>query len=237
MPTDLSTIPLVFVVQSIFLAVLTKKATRSSSAISLILLSLCLWGGVSFSLAVVGAYDSEIFLSLLPGFWLPAVPIGIVGVLLGLPPVRSAVIQIALLTPPHWFVAIQALRVTALGTLIKTIQGEFPLHVEIAVGLNDIVYGLSAVLLYPLARQGQLSAYALMIWHWVGFLLVVVPGEIAIQTGLPGPLQIFDDPPTAEKMLDLWMVLAPSLVVPIFLMLNLLAIFSAHRQAREEIDS
>ena len=44
-----------------------------------------------------------------------------------------------------------------------------------------------------------------------------------MQMGLPGPLQVFDGPPASEALLVYPMALAPTVVVPIFLMLNLWA--------------
>jgi hypothetical protein len=79
-----------------------------------------------------------------PGFWLLAVPILLVGILLFvLPFIRSGMHDIARTAPAHSLVGIQALRLAAIGTLIKTINGEFPLHVELAIGLTDIAFGLS----------------------------------------------------------------------------------------------
>ena len=61
-----------------------------------------------------------------PGFWFPAVPILLVGILLFvLPFIRSGVHDIARTVPAHSLVGIQALRLAAIGTLIKTINGEF----------------------------------------------------------------------------------------------------------------
>ena len=42
-------------------------------------------------------------------------------------------------------------------------QWRIPLHVELAIGLTDIAFGLSATLLYPFARSGRISADALAV--------------------------------------------------------------------------
>ena len=208
--------------------------SRARTAAVAIALALCIWGLVSSVLAIVGVYDGARFLSSLPGLWLPAVPILLVGILVFvLPFIRSGVHDMARTAPAHWLVGIQTLRLAAIGTLIKTINGEFPLHVELAIGLTDIAFGLSATLLYPFARSGRISADALAVWHMTGVLLIVIPGEIAIQTGLPGRLHVFATPPTSEVMLDFPIVLAPSLVVPVFLLLNILGVYAARTQSRE----
>lgn len=231
----LSSIPILFVVECVFLLLAANLAenrrrhsARIRNAVLLIIVSLLIWGVVSAYLALSGIYAAPSFLALLPGLWLPIIPLSIVGfVLLLFPFTRSSFHQIALAIPPHWWVGIQSLRMFTLGTLLKTIVGEFPVHVELAIGLTDLVFGVSAMFLYPLAQTRRISTDALALWHIVGVLIVIVPGELAIQTGLPGRLQIFSTSPTAEVMLAFPMVLAPTLVVPIFLMLNMLGAYAA----------
>ncbi|MEM8837695.1 MAG: hypothetical protein AAGE89_06355, partial [Pseudomonadota bacterium] len=77
--------------------------------------------------------------------------------------------------------------------------------------------------------RNAISPDALVIWHLVGVLIILVPGGLAIQSGLPGPLQVFKDHPTSEVMFDWPMVMALSLVVPAFLLLNIFAAFAALR--------
>ena len=230
-----SSIPLLFAAQWLFMAAAARRAAslapRGSRAMTSTMVlgpALLAWCAASGWLAVSGVYDSAGFLRLLPGLWITTVSMTIVFALVVLAgPVRSGLGEILRGTPAHWLVGIQALRITALGTMIRSLRNEFPHHVEIAIGLPDLAYGISALFLYPLARAGRLSSDALIVWHAVGILLLVVAGPISIQTGLPGPLQVFDTAPTAETMFDFPMVLAPSVVVPVFMMLNLLAIAAA----------
>ena len=137
-------------------------------------------------LAIVGVYDGARFLSSLPELWLPAVPHPPGILVFVLPFIRSGMHDMARTAPAHWLVGIQTVRLAAIGTLIKTINGEFPLHVELAIGLTDIAFGLSATLLYPLARSGRISADALAVWHMTGVLLIVIRVRSLFQTGLPG---------------------------------------------------
>ena len=230
-----SSIPLLYLAQILFLAVAARRvAARSSrpshamTATVTLGAALLAWGVASGWLALSGVYDSDAFLSLLPGLWITTISMTIVFVLvLLLQPVRLGLGEILRGTPAHWLVGIQALRISALGTLVRSLQNEFPHHVEIAIGLPDLAYGISALFVYPLAKAGRLSSDALIVWHAVGILLLVVAGPASIQTGLPGPFQLFHEPPTAETMFDFPMVLAPSVVVPAFMMLNLLGILAA----------
>lgn len=233
---EFSSIPFLFIAQSLFLltaASHTKRRMRSPHTGStgiIVISSLSLWGGLSTYLSTSGVYATSAFLSLMPGLWLPFIPFIIVGlILLALPFTRISVQDVALAVPSHWWVGIQALRILALGTLLKTTTGHFPVHVELAVGLTDAAFGMSGVFIYRLAKSHRISVDALALWHVVGLLIIMLPGELAIQTGLPGKLQIFSAPPTAEIMLAFPMVLAPSLVVPIFLMLNILGAYAALR--------
>ncbi|MGX9356656.1 hypothetical protein ACS3SW_16270 [Roseobacteraceae bacterium S113] len=226
-----STIPALFIAQVLFFISLAVKTRTGAAFLSAAIFIgvLGAWGVGSATMALNGVYETDAFLSLMPGLWLPAVPFLVVSLVLLFPGARTGVLSMADAVPLHWFVAIQTLRVFALGTLIKTIQGNFPLEVELAIGVTDLAFGLSAIWLFSKVKKGLVSPDALMIWHIVGVLIIVLPGEVAMQSGLPGPLQVFSEYPTSQVMLDWPMVLAPSLVVPIFLLFNILAAVAAYR--------
>ena len=232
----ISTIPFLFATQCAFLIAAGRSADvkaggrkRAMLAAIVLVVPLVVWGFFSARFALTGVYASQEFLSLMPGLWLPAVPVVITTILLILiPAARSGLHEIALHTPAHWQVAVQALRVCAIGTLLLSLRESFPIHVELAIGVTDITFGVSAALIYRAVKAGRISTDALMFWHMAGFLLIIVPGELAIQSGLPGPAQVFSHLPSSEAMLKFPMVLAPSLVVPNFLLLNLLGVYSAY---------
>ncbi|MFK8183333.1 MAG: hypothetical protein AB8B99_08155 [Phormidesmis sp.] len=223
----LSTIPIIFLVQCGFLIWGARVAHIRLGPIVEIISVFSLWGFVSAWLALSGVYDSTAFLTLLPGFWLPMMPIVLGISLLSRRTVRRSLLKIVYQVPPHAFVVLQSVRIAALGTLIKTIQGQFPVSVELAIGLTDLAYGVSALFIYRFAKANQISLDALVLWQVVGILIIVIPGELAIQTALPGPLEVFSNAPTASVMLDYPMVLAPSLVVPIFFLFNAMGAASA----------
>lgn len=227
----LSAIPFLFAAQVMFLIFIARRAQSLSLSFWTLVLALVVWGGASASMALAGVYRHPDFLALLPGLWLPATPFLIVATLMIVPLVRRTIVRTADTTPAHWLVGIQVLRIFALGTLFKTAQGSFPLHVELAIGLTDLVFGVSALILFAYTRREQVSADALLIWHVVGVLIILVPGELAIQSGLPGRLQAFEyaGSHSSAPLLDFPMVLAPSLIVPLFLLLNLFGAFAAYR--------
>ncbi|UWR21214.1 hypothetical protein [Sulfitobacter sp. S190] len=228
----LSALPILFGLQLGFLCAMGLTARSFAAVITALIVGfvLSIWASASAIMAVNGVYESDRFLALLPGLWLPVVPFALGFAALTVPMVRKGLLDMCAATPDHWFVAIQALRIAAVGTLIKTVQGDFPLEVELAIGVTDLAFGLSALWLFFKARRSRISADALGLWHIVGVLIIIVPGLIAIQTGLPGPMRVFSEYPTSEVMLDWPMVLAPSLVVPNFLLLNVLAAFAAYRR-------
>lgn len=71
-------------------------------------LALLAWGLLSSWLATTGVYDAPRFLRALPGLWLPAIPIALVGALiLFVPSARSGFLDIARAAPAPAFIAVQ----------------------------------------------------------------------------------------------------------------------------------
>ena len=155
---------------------------------------------------------------------LPIVPMMLAGTMLLIKPSRILLLDAASSTPRLWFVAIQECRIAAIGTLLRTIQGEFPHHIELAIGLNDLVFGLSAIPMFLLAKSGRLSNDALVIWHMAGIMIIVIPAGISIELGMPGYWGTLVPHATSAPMFDYPMILAPALVVPSFLMLSMMGI-------------
>ncbi len=228
----LSSLPFLFATQCAFLLLAARKADLQPAVPIALIGLLAGWGATSVFLAMRGIYLNPTFLDLLPGFWLPLVPLILIAVAICVISIRQTLYKLALRVPMAWFAGIQILRIAALGTLFKTIKGEFPIHVELAIGIVDLLFGLSAVLVYSLCKSQKISSDGLMVWHITGIVIVAIPGIFAIQAGLPGPLQLFSDPPTAEIMLQYPMVLGPSLVVPVFFLLNALGAWAAFLQRR-----
>ena len=172
------------------------KAIRRGNRLRIwaVLLILVAWAAASALLASTGAYLSEDSLRLLPGLWLPAVPFVIVGLALGVSRnFRQALVGVFDVTPPIWLVYVHALRIAALGTLVKTIQGTFPLHFELGVGIPDLAFGLSALWMARAIRLGAVGWRGLAAWHLVGFAVVALPAFLLLQMGLPGPLFLFEE--------------------------------------------
>ena len=226
---QLSTIPFLIAGLIGFVGWLALRAERQGGvtrserrAIWAVLAIVAAWAVLSAHLASNGTYLSSEFLEWMPGLWLPLVPVAIVGIALGVSrDFRHALVGILDVTPPQWLVYVQAVRISALGTLIKTMQGKFPLHFELGVGIPDLLFGLSALWIAWAVRRGAIGWRGLAIWNLLGFALVTLPALLLTQMGLPGPMQVFEGPPASEVLLVYPMALAPTVVVPFFLMLNL----------------
>jgi len=204
---------------------LDRLDSRQGNTIYQLLIVLIAWGMVSSALAITGIYSSTWFLSLMPGFWLPLIPfILVVGGVLIVPRLHSALVSVFNSTPQHWLILIHGLRILAIGTIIKVIRGEFPAYFALLVGVPDMLFGLSALILGFRARHRDLKHRRIILWNLMG-MAIILPAAPLIQMGLPGPLQVFTSEPTAERLLDFPMVLAPSLIVPIFALLNMLVVW------------
>lgn len=222
----LSTVPLLFAVQVIAVAYANHRAAKQNSAmqskwIYSILVMLTAWGLMCTYLAFSGVYQSTGFLTAYPMLWLPVIPFLIISLPLTLQPVRDSFRMLIDSTPTTWLVGVHVLRVLALGTIIKAHSGLFSQSFASYVGIPDFIFGLSAILVFWLLIKRQVSDSFLIIWSFVGVLVVIPGASIVAQKGLPGAFYSIVETPGIETLFDFPMVLAPSLVVPLFLAFNL----------------
>ncbi len=238
----MSITPFLIVAQLAFIAVIVQRARRSGAVsaqavtalVSLVWIGLGGWSLATSFIGATGGYESESFYTAWGGLWLPAVPILLLlGPVFSVARLRRALEAVLAATPVHWLTAVQALRISAIGTAYKTHLGLFPTYFEFAVGVPDLLFGISALAMTRLARRGRVSARALVIWNVIGIAIVVPTAPILIQLGLPGPLQVFDTAPTATAVYAFPMSLAPTMVVPTFVLLNVVAVW---RQLRIPAD-
>ena len=189
------------------------------------------WCVASGYLAYAGVYTSEHFLNALPGLWLPLVPVALAILpLVSIPVLRSGILKSAQATPRPWFAYLQALRISALGTAIKTMQGEFPVAFEVFVGIPDLLFGISALWVAHALKRGRLSDRSWIVWNAVGAAIILISGLIVINMSLPGPFAVFSEPPTFLVAFEFPLALAPTATVPLFVAYNALAIIGAIRQ-------
>lgn len=141
---------------------------------------------------------------------------------------RSGLRGIATSTPGHWLVFVQALRIGALGGIVKGIRGEVTSRFVFWIGIPDFLFGVSALIVGWLLLRKAIGPRFLIAWNLVGFGLIVLPTFLPTSYWMkePGFSFIFEFP----------MILAPSVAVAIFVSLNLLhawGIFVTEKGNRE----
>ncbi len=117
-------------------------------------------------------------------------------------------------TPSHWLTGLQIVRILALGALLKAAQDQFPVLFAWTVGVPDLMFGISAIVVTWLARQGRLKDRFL---HTLAF---------ARRAGHPGAdagfMPLFTRESLFVKLFAFPMVFALAVVVPTLVMLNML---------------
>jgi len=184
---------------------------------------LVLWGAISSHLGLTSAYQTARFLELQAPFWLPFVPVLLVLAPFALvPQARDAINRLIDHTPLYAIIAIQGLRVLAIGGIIKGWNGDFNAAFAFYVGIPDFLFGASALIMAWLVMHDRINRWTLAAWNLIGAAIIVPGTFIVIKLALPGPWQLFTSEPSIMTLYDFPMALAPTLVVPVLVTMNLL---------------
>jgi len=177
------------------------------------------WGTTSGYWSSRGVYISPDFLGLAPGYWLPFVPVVITLTLVMLAPtLRQGLRVLVDNTPVRWLTGIHQLRILALGSIIKASSGLFPARFAWYVGIPDLLFGLSAIWLTVFVhRRHQISGRSFLLWNLAGAMAILVPAF--------GFMHIYMQEPLFTELFVFPMALAPTFIVPVFVMLNLLVVW------------
>lgn len=144
--------------------------------------------------------------------------------LFGVVPVaREGLVLVARNTPDVQLISIHILRLLAIGTVIKYLHGELPLHFVILGSLPDLFFGISAVVVMALAANGSVGHNFLVAWHLLGFSVFGGPG-ISMFFSVPSPLHIFHSKPDTSIVFQFPMLLAPNFTVPLFMLAHAIAL-------------
>jgi len=129
-------------------------------------------------------------------------------------PLRDALSNLAHATPLHWLAFVQILRIGALGAVIKYLRGDITSMFPLWVGVPDFLFGLSAILVGWLVLKERAGRLFLILWNLTGAGIILLPLFLLTNYWMnePGFSFIFEFP----------MILAPSIVVPILILLNFL---------------
>jgi len=198
-------------------------AAKEATSVYILLLVFALWAVISIIMGMNEVHPR--LMDSIPLLWQACVLIIIVGIGLFSKNLKAALRGIASATPQHWFVFFQALRIGAIGTVIKVLNGEIVSKFPIWVGIPDFLFGLSALVVGWLLLRKAISNGFLIVWNLLGAAIILVPvfGLMPYWMNEPGFIFIFEFP----------MILAPSVVVPIMILFNLLMawnIFDSHRK-------
>ncbi|MBT3041041.1 MAG: hypothetical protein KME37_19125 [Candidatus Thiodiazotropha sp. (ex Codakia orbicularis)] len=182
-----------------------------------------MWGMFIGYQSSVGRFGSEPFYNLMPGYWMPYVPVVVaLSMMLSLAPLRDGLRVLVDETPVHWLSGIHILRILALGTLLKASNDLFPQMFAWFVGGPDLLFGASAIIVTLLARSGRLSNRFILYWHLAGALAIVLP--------VAGLMHFFMAEPLFAELFMFPMVMAPALIVPTLVLLNLLVAWRFYEQ-------
>ncbi|MEW8287048.1 MAG: hypothetical protein AB2697_13760 [Candidatus Thiodiazotropha endolucinida] len=182
-----------------------------------------MWGMFIGYQSSVGRFGSEPFYNLMPGYWMPYVPVVVaLSMMLSLAPLRDGLRVLVDETPVHWLSGIHILRILALGTLLKASNDLFPQMFAWFVGGPDLLFGASAIIVTLLARSGRLSDRFILYWHLAGALAIVLP--------VAGLMHLFMAEPLFAELFMFPMVMAPALIVPTLVLLNLLVAWRLYEQ-------
>lgn len=229
-----STVPFLYVGQVVFLGVVLREANKISPlsqshkvVVCAMVACLTLWGVLSAYLALQSAFSRPGFLRSYPGTWLPLVPLVIVLIFFfASDSFRAAMEVLVDSIDRKWFVFVHGWRALAAGTVIKAFCGTFPRLFGLIVGTLDMLYGISAWILFIAMSTGSsVSSSAMLSWHVVGIAVIVPIAPIIMQLSLPGIAFTQESKPPMASVFQFPMVLAPSLVVPCFIGFNLLMIW------------
>lgn len=224
-----STIPMIFLVEMAAISYAAQAALRRGDLsrpdirwISVLIALLVSWGGASVYLGINGAFQSDKFIDLWGPYWLPFVPVTLIVLPIALlPQARLAVTRLIDGTPLHALTAIHGLRILAIGGVIKGWNGEFSAPIAGFTGVPDFLFGVSALIMAWLALKQHVGTWSVVAWNAIGLTIIVPNVLIVTWLSLPGPWQLFTAEPTIMTLFEFPMVLAPALVVPVFVMMNM----------------
>jgi len=215
-----SVLPIFVIIIFIFCIGITRRAKLNQSinvaegrSVYALLLAFFAWTVIAVVLGIRGIHPS--LMEEIPLLWQACVPVVLLTIgLIFSRTLRNGLRGIAANTPWHWLVFAHTLRIGAIGGVMKGIKGEITSGYVFWIGIPDFLFGLSALVVGWLVLRNAVSHLFLAIWNLVGALLILLPTFIPMNYWMnePGFVFIFEFP----------MVLAPSIVLPIFIFLNLL---------------
>ncbi len=227
-----SLVPLLVVLILAFAVFITRRAKKKqvisgaeARSVYFLVLVFAVWTAVVIALGMGGIHVE--LMDQVPFLWQSGIPVAILFINFILSRnLRRALNGIASSTPPHWLVFLQALRIGALGGIIKGVQGQVTSGFVFWVGIPDFLFGVSAILVGWLLLREAVSKSFLVVWSLIGASIILLPTFLLMNYWMnePGFVFIFEFP----------MVLAPGIVVPMMIFFNLLLAWGAFRSRESQ---
>ena len=224
-----SMLPILLLIQMIVLFRAISKvenagdiSSSQKGQLNLILWALIFWAAISSYLGFNGYFVKESFLSSLPGLWITQIPVLIVIIPWVISKgIRDATDTIIDKIPLHYIMLFEGLRVLAIGGILKGFRGEFSLFFAKTIAIPDFLYGALTLLGALLIYRGVWKERSAIIINLIGFLILVPGAMVLMNFSLPGPLYFVEESPNLRAIFEFPMSMAPTIVVPIFAMINL----------------
>ena len=126
--------------------------------------------------------------------------------------------------PDVQLIAIHVLRLLAIGTIIKYLHGELPLHFLVLGSFPDFFFAISAVVVTTLTINGHLLGHNFLVaWHLLGSVVFLGAG-FSMFFSVPSLLRFSYHKPDASIVFRFPMLLAPNFTVPLFVIAHLIAL-------------
>ena len=133
---------------------------------------------------------------------------------------REGFFAAAAQVPAQQLIWFHILRLLAIGSIIKYLQGQLPLHFMLLGSVPDFLFAVSAIAVSLQASSGQSF---LSIWHLVGIAVFFGPG-ISMFFSVPSPLRLYRTKPDSSLVFQYPMLLAPNFTVPLFMLAHSFAL-------------
>ena len=223
-----SMLPFLFIFQIVmlFLAVRISRRAETISrdqarSLYFVMTLLVLWGPISAYLALNNVYTSSLVLEHLPGLTVTMVTVLLLMIPWGLSAsFREAIDKVIDTVGLHKVVLFEGLRVLAIGGIIKAVRGELSAEFAYFIGIPDLIFGALSLLAGYLLYKKSLQLKWILFLNVFGFIIIVPLALVLMNMGIPGPLHIIHSTPDMVSLYEYPMALAPTTVVPIFIVTN-----------------
>ncbi len=223
-----SMLPFLFMAQIALMLFSVRSALRAEKLsdaqarpLYVVIALLVLWGPVSAYLALNGVYKSPAVLENLPGFWVTGVPVLLLMVPWGLSAgFRDSINRVIGAVGVHNVLLFEGLRILAIGGIIKGLRGEFSAEFALYIAVPDMTFGALSLLAGYLLYKQALELKWIVALNVFGFVIIVPIALVLMNLGIPGPWHIIHSTPDMVSLFEYPMAVAPTVVVPIFVVVN-----------------